>query len=144
LLGPRFRGWRLKAHVELERLQLAVDSGGARAGGQGSRRVATAMCVAVARAVGLVAHVAAAGHDVVAGRHDVVAASVDVTCLPTRELSGSDPATCSTRREGPDHHRSRDAVDDACYHCSTGYSRALEKGRLPSAMRKGYVRSPST
>lgn len=102
------------------------------------------MCVAVARAVELVAHAAAghAGDVVVGGGRHAVAASVDVTCLPIRESSGSDPATCSTRREGPNHHRSQDAPVDACYHCD--YSRALKRGRLPSEMRKGYVRSPST
>lgn len=101
------------------------------------------MCVAAARATGLGGHVAA-GHDVLAAGRRVVAASVDATCWPTRELNGSDPATCSTRREGPDHHRSRDAVDDARYHCSSGCNRALERGRPRSEMRKGYVRSPST
>lgn len=95
-----------------------------------------------AKATGLVGHVAAE-HDVVAGRR-VAAGSVDATCLPTRELSDSDPATCSTRREGPDHHQPRDVVDDARHHCSTGCSRALERGRPLSEMRKGYVRSPST
>lgn len=100
------------------------------------------------RAVELVEHVVAAEHDVVvvsvgAGRRGV-AASVGATCLPTRELSDSDPATCSARHAGLGHRRPRAAVDCAWYRCSTGCSMALERGRPRSEMRMGYVCWPST
>jgi hypothetical protein len=92
--------------------------------------------------------VAAAEGDVIvvsvaAGRRGV-AVSVDATCLPTRGLSGPVPATCSARRARPGHRRPRAAVDGAWYRCSTGCSRALERGRPQSEMRMGYVRWPST